>query len=268
VSLTARRTPAADAPFAAPNPASAAVRGPVGARCGAENDPRASACISIIIPARNEAAIIADTIRHALNGEPAEVIVVDGGSADHTVGVARAAGARVMTAAPGRAVQLNAGAHAARGDTLLFLHADTRLPGDFATHVNAVLSAPDVVAGAFGFRLDAEGRVFRILESLVNWRSRRLGMPYGDQALFMSADTFRRVGGFAELPVMEDLELVRRLRRAGRLEIAQADALTSARRWVSEGVWRTTLRNQLYIAAYGLGVAPARIALWRRRAAR
>ncbi len=104
----------------------------------------------------------------------------------------------------------------------------------------------------------------RFIEKLVAWRSRVLQMPYGDQALFLTAEIFRRVGGFAELPAMEDYELVRRLRRLGRIEIAPASVRTSPRGWLELGIWRTTLLNQVCIAAYSLGISPGRIAAWRR----
>jgi rSAM/selenodomain-associated transferase 2 len=159
---------------------------------------------------------------------------------------------------------MNAGAAAATGDTLLFLHADTRLPDGFEQQVTRLLAEPGVSAGAFELRIEAERWSLRIIERVVRWRSRALHMPYGDQALFMTREIFQRAGGFPPLPAMEDFELVRRLRRLGRVEIAPAAVSTSPRRWITRGSWRTTLLNQLCILAHTLGVSPDRIARWRR----
>lgn len=127
------------------------------------------------------------------------------------------------------------------------------------------LRCPGVAAGAFRFRLDANDKAYRILERLVNWRSRILQMPYGDQTLFMTAWTFRALGGFPDLPIMEDFEMVRRLKRHGRVDIAPATAVTSARRWKTRGLLRTTFLNQAIVAAYLLGVSSRRIFEWYRQ---
>jgi len=142
----------------------------------------------------------------------------------------------------------------------LFLHADTRLPEGFDAHVRRALGQPRVVAGAFRLRIDGPQRTLRLIECGVNLRSRCLQMPYGDQALFLKAETFRTVGGFPELPIMEDFELVRRLRRHGRIAIADAAVTTSARRWNAFGALRTTWTNQMVIIGYYLGVSPGRLA--------
>ena len=194
-----------------------------------------------------------------------EVILVDGSSTDGTVDVARRFGAKVLASRPHRARQMNAGALAARGDVLLFLHADTRLPEGYGEHVRRVLSQPGVVAGAFRFRLDAPLRSLRVIERLTHWRSRRLQMPYGDQAIFVSARQFHRVGGFPDMPIMDDFEFIRRLRRRGRIAIAPVPAVTSARRWLTLGPWRTSLLNQAIVAAYFFGVPLSTIARWYRR---
>jgi rSAM/selenodomain-associated transferase 2 len=220
--------------------------------------------ISVIIPARNEAALIGAAIDRAGAGAPGEIIVADGGSGDGTAEVAAARGARVVRADPGRGRQMNRGAAAASGDVLLFLHADTLLPVGYEKHVMAILEQDGVSAGAFGLSIDAAHRSLRVVERAVNWRSRRLGMPYGDQAIFVRAVTFRRAGGFPDVAAMEDFDLVRRLRKMGRVEIAPARVVTSARRWLCCGVWRTTVLNQLCVAAYLAGVPADRIASWRR----
>lgn len=220
--------------------------------------------ISVILPVLNEAALIGAALQRIPRTEDMEVIVVDGGSADGTVSLAEAAGARVIRAGSGRARQMNAGAAVARGEILLFLHADTRLPAGFAGQVRQTLSRPGVVAGAFRLRIHSPRWSLRLIEALANFRSHRLQMPYGDQALFLRRHHFRAATGFANLPIMEDFEFVRRLRRRGRIALAPAAAVTSARRWERLGVLRTTLINQAMILAFLLGVAPARLARWYR----
>ncbi|MDH4332133.1 MAG: TIGR04283 family arsenosugar biosynthesis glycosyltransferase [Desulfobulbaceae bacterium] len=218
--------------------------------------------ISIIIPTLNEAACIGQTVT-GLVGEPGvEVIVADGGSRDHTVPLAMAAGATVIPAPVGRGSQQNAGARVARGGALLFLHADTRLPEGFAAPIRATLDRPGIVAGAFRFAIDAAGWRFRLLEHGTNWRSAWFGLPYGDQALFLPAARFQAMGGFKELPMLEDLELVLRLRKMGRLALLTTPALTSARRWQRLGLVRTTLVNQSILLGFFCGISPARLARW------
>ena len=221
--------------------------------------------MSVIIPARNEEEQIAETIEQVVRAGVAEVIVVDGESTDRTRDVARASGAKVLTSASGRGEQQNLGARVATGDVLLFLHADTHLPSDFAEQIATALRRDGVSAGAFRLRIDAPGRPLRLVEQLANWRSRVFQLPYGDQAIFLKAETFRDAGGFADIPLMEDFDLMRRLRRLGRIELTPAAVTTSARRWRKLGVWRATWTNQLCILAHLLGVSCDRIARWRER---
>lgn len=221
--------------------------------------------LSVIIPTFNEEKTIGHTLDRVRCGSVWEVIVVDGRSTDQTREIARAHGATVIESPPGRGRQLAVGASVATGDTLLFLHADTSLPSGFDDHVFRALDRPGVCAGAFRLLIDGEGRSFRLIERMVDFRSRVRQMPYGDQAIFVPADVFHEAGGFPDLPIMEDYVLIRRLRRIGRIEIAPATVVTSARRWIKHGVWRTTLLNQVCIAAYRLGVSPERIARWRKR---
>lgn len=228
--------------------------------------------ISIIIPALNEAenikqAIPAVSYANAIT-QPSiniEVIVVDGGSQDDTVAIAQSLGVKVISSPPGRAVQMNAGAALASGEVLLFLHADTRLPVGFDGLIRTALQQPGVVAGAFALRIDAELAGLRLIEKGVYWRSRFFQMPYGDQAIFMTKDLFQQVGGFPELPIMEDFELMRRLKRIGEITILNVAVITSARRWLQRGVIKTTLINQVVIIAYLLGVAPAQLRNWYRQ---
>ncbi len=194
-----------------------------------------------------------------------EVIVVDGGSQDGTSQLAESLGVKVLSAPAGRACQMNAGAKAATGDILLFLHADTRLPSGFDNLVRKALFAANTAAGAFELRIDASILGIRLIESGVNWRSRWLQMPYGDQAIFLKTEVFHDIGGFPQLPIMEDFELMRRLKRKGRIVIVPVPVMTSGRRWQKLGVLKTTLINQLVIVAYLLGVSPERIVRWYRR---
>jgi hypothetical protein len=212
--------------------------------------------ISVVIPALNEEARVADAVRSAQKGRGVEVLLCDGGSTDRTVEVARAAGARVMKTKKGRARQMNAGAARAEGPYVLFLHADTRLPWGWDLAVRHVLRGADVSAGAFALGIDGPGADLRAVEWLVNLRSRFLGIPYGDQALFLRREAFESLGGFREMPIMEDYELVRRLRRIGRVRICPLRVMTSARRWRELGLWRTSALNKLVVAGYHLGVPP------------
>lgn len=223
--------------------------------------------ISVIIPALNEARRLAAAVQSALTADGIEVIVADGGSSDSTAESARRAGVRVVAAQPGRARQMNAGAALAAGEILLFLHADTRLPAGFDALVCQALAQPGVAGGAFGLRIEAPGRLIRWIEAGANRRSRHLGLPYGDQAVFLPAAVFRSLGGFPDLPVMEDFVLVRRLWRLGKVVTLEAAVLTSGRRWRRRGALKTTLINQIVVAGFYLGVAPERLArLYRGRA--
>jgi GT2 family glycosyltransferase len=159
---------------------------------------------------------------------------------------------------------MNAAAAAATGEILLFLHADTSLPGGWAEAVRALLRDPGAAIGAFAFATDSPLRSLRVIERLANWRGRRLGVVFGDQALFTRRSDFAAAGGFPAQPLMEDWELVRRMRRRGRVVVLPQAAVTSARRWHARGPWRNSLRNALITAAYAAGVAPARLARWYR----
>jgi uncharacterized protein len=213
--------------------------------------------ISVIIPTLNEAKTLPAALAGVGPAEDVETIVVDGGSLDETVAVAEALGAKAISGPKGRGSQMNRGAAEATGDILLFLHADTRLPLGWAVHVRRELTYPGVSGGAFRFRTDGKQWSFRIIEHLANFRATCLQMPYGDQALFVRSDLFRRIGGFPDLPVMEDFEFVRQVRKRGRVSIAPAEAQTSSRRWKRSGIWQTSVLNQVIVIGYLLGLSPA-----------
>ena len=213
--------------------------------------------ISAVIPTLNAAAALPATIA-ALAGI-ADIVVADGGSRDGTEAAATAAGARVVTSARGRGPQIAAGIAAAREDWLLLLHADTRLDPAWRDDANAHMrDAPDK-AGYFAFALDSADPKARRLERMVAWRCRVLALPYGDQGLLIHKDTLARVGGIRPLPLMEDVDLIRRLGRRS-LRPLSAQAVTSAAKWESQGWYRRSARNLICLSLWHLGLPPARIA--------
>lgn len=195
-------------------------------------------------------------------GTDVEVVVVDGGSRDATCRLAREAGARVLRSGPGRARQLQAGVRATAGDPILFLHADTRLPPGWYAGVRRALRDPDVVGGAFALRFDSGGARLRAVARMASWRSRWLGLPYGDQALFVRRDVLGAIGGVPDVPLMEDVDLVMAMRSRGRLVILHDAVQTSPRRYLAGGVARTVLRHTLALGAWRMGVDRGRIARW------
>ncbi len=214
------------------------------------------ASISVVIPALDEEALVGDAVRSVR--ADAEVIVVDGGSHDRTGAVARTAGAIVLDAPRGRGRQLDCGARSATGDWIVFLHADTCLEPGWPTAVTGL--EPDVVGGAFRFSIDSPRRPYRWLEAGVGWRCALLGLPYGDQGLFVRRAVYGMIGGFRPFPLLEDVEFVSRLKRAGRLAFPPIRAVTSARRWERHGLVATSLKNWCILGLYAAGWAPERLA--------
>ena len=230
--------------------------------------PTGATRVSVVIPTLNEQASVGAAIASGQRGGAEEVVVSDGGSTDATREIAAAAGAVVVEAPRGRARQMNAGAAVATGDTLLFLHADTILPPRAGALVRRALAPPEVVGGAFSFTASGAGAWDLVLTTGGRLRCALSGHPYGDQGLFVRARTFRALAGFPDLPIMEDWELVRRLRTLGRVVVLPEPAITSSKSFANHGFARASLLNLAAIIGYQLGVAPTRLAAWRNRVAR
>ncbi|MGL5033150.1 MAG: TIGR04283 family arsenosugar biosynthesis glycosyltransferase, partial [Microcystaceae cyanobacterium] len=188
--------------------------------------------LSLIIPVFNEEKIATFYLEKLKLNENLEISVVDGGSGDRMVEICRKFTVKVLNSPQkGRANQMNFGASQAQGEILLFLHLDSELPTDYLTEIKRVLSEPNIIAGAFRFKVDTKSLIFRFLEYFVNGRSRLLGLPYGDQGFFIKAEKFWQLGGFKNLPIMEDYEFVQRVKQEGKIGIANSSVKTSARRW-------------------------------------
>jgi rSAM/selenodomain-associated transferase 2 len=222
--------------------------------------------ISVIVPVLNEGATLGLCLeRLGHHRDVIEIIVVDGGSQDQTPTIARKFPVIFCKTAGGRAKQMNAGAAIAQGDILLFLHSDTQLPSNFPALVRETLADPRVVAGAFPLAIADSRWPLRLIEKMVQWRSRLFSLPYGDQGIFLRRSDFESLGGYAELVIMEDYELMQRLRKKGKIRLTSQPAVTSPRRWQKLGVWRTTWINQKVILGYHLGIAPETLRQWYRR---
>ncbi len=215
--------------------------------------------VSVVIPVLNEAASIERTLRQLRQAEVWQSIVVDGGSDDDTVSLARVHADVVLSSPRGRARQMNTGGQVAEGEVLLFLHADTDLPRGFLQSLTDALSDPGVVGGRFDARLDAEGWAFRMVETLMNVRSRLTKISTGDQAIFVRREVFQKMGGYPELELMEDIEFSRRLKREGRIACLRARVTTSARRWQRDGIVRTIVKMWILRLCHFFGVSTSRL---------
>jgi rSAM/selenodomain-associated transferase 2 len=228
--------------------------------------------ISVIIPTLNEERTIAATLAHtALLGFD-ELIVVDGGSLDQTSVLVESyrqrtqppaqSPIRLVTASPGRARQMNEGAKASHGEVLLFLHADTQLPRDATTVINTALADHQMVGGRFDVRFDRPSMWGTIISRMMNWRSRLSGIATGDQALFVRRSIFEQMGGFADMPLMEDIEFSGRLKHVGTTAALTATVTTSFRRWEQQGPLRTILLMWTLRFLYWIGISPSHLAQW------
>jgi len=216
--------------------------------------------LSIIIPALNETKTITSTLiaLQGLRQGGHEVILVDGGSTDDTVSLAEGLVDQIVYAKPGRAGQMNAGARHAWGETLLFLHADTLLPEGTVAIISNALSTHEW--GRFNIRLSGTNPLFRIIERMINWRSCLSGIATGDQAIFLAKSLFDKLGGYAELPLMEDIELSIRLKAYGRPACVRPALITSSRRWEENGIIKTVLLMWRLRWAYYRGIPAAVLA--------
>lgn len=219
--------------------------------------------LAIVIPTLDEERHLRATLPHAL-ALADEVWIADGGSADRTVALAEELGAGVVSSPPGRGPQLNRGAAQAASEALLFLHADTRLPGSAGELVRRALSA-GAVGGGFTLRFDSSRPLMRLSARGINLRTRITGCPLGDQAQFVTREAFVALGGYREWPILEDLDFFRRLKRQGRTVLIPDPVITSARRYRSRGIARTLVTNWLIFALYFAGVPPHRLARLYRR---
>jgi rSAM/selenodomain-associated transferase 2 len=212
--------------------------------------------ISVIIPILNEAKTIAATLLALTQLKPHELILVDGGSSDGTPTICRQFNVEVLTAPRGRAAQMNYGARRATGNVLLFLHADTRLPLTAFDDIRNALGDPRFVGGRFDIQLDGDHWMLRVIGAMISLRSRLSKVGTGDQGIFVRREVFQRMGGFPEIPLMEDIALCRALKRLGEVACLRSKVITSARRWESDGVWRTIIRMWTLRLLYLAGVSP------------
>jgi len=218
--------------------------------------------LSIIIPVLNEAAAIGDALAALApcRARGVEVVVVDGGSRDGTAAIAHPLADHLLSAPRGRGSQMNAGATVAKGEVLLFLHADTRLPPDAERLVLMGLQASKRAWGRFDVTIAGRSPLLRLVAGLMNLRSRLTGIATGDHAMFVTREAFAQAGGFPDIPLMEDIVLSRRLKRIGRPACLPARVVTSGRRWDQHGIVRTTVMMWRLRLAFFLGAEPARLA--------
>lgn len=220
--------------------------------------------ISVILPVWKEASIINHTIANILSSEyrgDVEIIVVDGSAEGETIHAVQNKEAKKVISEKGRSWQMNSGASLAHGDILFFLHADTLLPKDALRAISSVMQGREFVGGAFDLGIDSHRTVFRLIETAASLRSRITRIPYGDQGIFIRKDYFHTIGGFKEIPLMEDVDLMRRIKKAGdKICILPLRVKTSPRRWEREGIIRCTLRNWSLIALYYLGIPSEKLA--------
>jgi rSAM/selenodomain-associated transferase 2 len=223
---------------------------------------------SIITPVLHEADSIGahvDHLRSLKGAETCEIIIVDGDPQQTTIGSIKDAGVITCGSKAGRAHQMNTGAACAQGDIIIFLHADTELPGEALDKISVVMKDKQYVSGAFDLGIHSDRLLLNIIARVASWRSRLTRIPYGDQALFFRRDYFHKIGGYKDIPLMEDVDLMQRIKRAGdKIYIIPDRAYSSPRRWEQEGTVYCTLRNWVLLSLYLLGVSPEALARYYR----
>jgi rSAM/selenodomain-associated transferase 2 len=215
--------------------------------------------ISIVMPVLNEEETIAATLAALERFKPDELTIVDGGSADRTIEVCNRSGVTVLSSPRGRGTQMNHGARQATGDVLLFLHADTRLPDSAFDDIRGALCNPRCVGGRFDVRLDGSHWMLRVIGPMISLRSRLSQVATGDQGIFVRRDIFAELGGYPDIPLMEDVAFSQALKRRGAVACLRSRVITSARRWERDGVWRTILKMWALKSLYLAGISPLRL---------
>jgi rSAM/selenodomain-associated transferase 2 len=218
--------------------------------------------VSVIIPTYNESTVLFETLARLKQHHPFETIVGDGGSEDNTVDIARRYEVTVIQSPRGRAAQMNAAAGEAKGDLFLFLHADSYVdPRGYQKMIETMANGP-WLGGAFSLQIDSPLPALKRISRWANWRSRYLNLVYGDQAIFVRKEAFHELKGFSPLPICEDLDFFRRLRKRGPVVLLKEKAFTSPRRWLAEGAGFTTLRNIAIASLFLIGFSPATLSRW------
>lgn len=215
--------------------------------------------LSIIIITLNEEELIGGLLLSLRDFEDIEIIVSDGGSIDRTLRVARKYTDKIIRGEKGRGKQLNAGAALATGDILWFLHVDSTPPDNFRHHILNTMGKPGVAGGAFTLEIDSHLSSLKFISRVVELRSLISGIPYGDQGIFVKRELFEKVNGFKNIPLMEDIEFGRRLKKEGKIEILSQKIKTCARAWERDGVLKTTLRNWVYVTLFFMGYSPHKL---------
>ncbi len=218
--------------------------------------------VSVIIPTYNESTVLSETLTRLKQHQPFEAIIGDGGSDDDTANIARRHEVTVVQSPRGRAAQMNTAAREARGDLLLFLHADSYVDSRGYQKMIEIMAGGPWLGGAFSLQIDSPLPALKRISCWANWRSRYLNLVYGDQAIFVRRDVFHELKGFSLLPICEDLDFFRRLSKRGPVVLLKEKAFTSPRRWLAEGVGFTTLRNIAIVSLFLIGFSPATLSRW------